>query len=241
MKLKFLFVIAFALLFLAGISLAAEETDKVDELLQKVRYNQSLIQDFRADMLVKTAPSKKAEQKIIKRGTVLVQGDKFRVKINFPKAQEILSRGDTTYVISPTEGLFLKLDTSLFESFSRLPLITQFPLDPYLYLKHLEFAYKGLEEGRHILIGVPRQKIAGIRRINYYIDARYSLPVRIAIYSEEDVLILVSEVEYKFVNGIWVPHNIKSLMTHPSEVQQLEIEYQDIKLNQGISREVFSF
>lgn len=87
----------------------------------------------------------------------------------------------------------------------------------------------------YVIVGVPKKENKFLAKMEFYVDAEKWVPVKILMYGPKDKLMSQSEIEYKDLSGVWVPVKNKSVVTTPAGKMEVEMVFENIRVNKGVS------
>ena len=86
----------------------------------------------------------------------------------------------------------------------------------------------------YIITGVPREANKFLGKMEFYVDSEKWAPHRILMYAPNGQLMNDSSIEYQQVSGVWVPKKNRSTVNTPMGKMEIEMEYENVKVNAGM-------
>lgn len=222
-------------------SMAAADLS-LDEIFGKIQANQDKIKDMYAETKTTIVsdlkiPGAQTEgpQKMVQTSKMWSKGEtKSRIEMLSPVKQTTINNGDKTAIIDPAGRKTVKdmgklrgKDDLGGSGVSLEKVKSQFNLS----------SRKTWNE--YIVTGVPKKENKFLARIEFRIDPNKMAPTRIFMYGPKDKLLSRSEIEYQQIAGLWVPKKNKSLLNTPAGRMDVEVEFMNVKVNQGVSDKEF--
>jgi outer membrane lipoprotein-sorting protein len=224
-----------------------------EALITKLKEAQSLVKDLQADtktvitsnISIPGAPSK-GTQTVTQTGHIWQKGaDKSKVEITSPMKQITITNGSMMTMIDPNTGQKTTQDLSKVQGAGS----TGQGMDATKALDYFNLTVSTNEAGTgeakvYVISGTPKEANQFLGRIDFFIDAEKYIPIRISIYTPKGALMSLSEMEYEPVEvssaeTVYVPKKIKSVVTMQMGSINTEMDYENIKVNQGIKDSVF--
>jgi hypothetical protein len=85
------------------------------------------------------------------------------------------------------------------------------------------------------LVGsVPRKQNKFLGKMEFYVDGDRWVPTKIFMYDAKGKLMSQSVIEYQKVSGLWAPAKNISNISTPMGKMEVEMIYENIKVNEGI-------
>jgi len=231
---------------------------KAEALLAKLKSVQSLIKDLQADTkttitsnISLPGAASKGPQTMTQKGRMWQKGrDKSKVEITEPMKQTTITNGDIMTIISPDTGRKFTQDLSKIKG--QGPGARGQGMDATKALDYFDLTVTEHGTTEYIITGRPKEANQFLGRMDFIIDAEKYVPVRIAMYTPKGTLMSLSEIDYLPVEiysarsgGVastevaYVPQKIRSMVTMSMGSVNTEMEYENIKVNQGLKDEVF--
>jgi outer membrane lipoprotein-sorting protein len=224
-----------------------------EALIAKLKETQSLVKDLQADtktvitsnISIPGAPSK-GPQTVTQTGHIWQKGsNKSKVVITSPMKQITITNGSMMTMISPDTGQKVTQDLSKVQGAGGKGQ----GMDATKALDYFNLTVRKNEGGTgeaeaYVISGTPKEANQFLGRMDFFIDAEKYIPIRIAMYTPKGALMSLSEMEYEPVvissaETVYVPKKIKSVVTMQMGSINTEMEYENIKVNQGIKESVF--
>lgn len=218
----------------------------VSDLLARMKTQQALITDMQADTkttitsnLSMPGQPSNGPQTMTQTGHIWTKGkDKSKTEIISPTKQTTITNGNIMTVIDPASGRKLTQDMS------KLPGAGGKSMDPEKALDYFDLSVTESGSTEYVLTGTPKQANQFLGRMDFFIDGARNIPVRIAMYAPKGALMSLSEMEYEPVQvssseTAYVATKIKSIVTMQMGSVNSEMEYEDVKVNQGIEDKEF--
>ena len=90
-----------------------------------------------------------------------------------------------------------------------------------------------------VIVGVPKKENKFLGKMEFYVDAEKWVPVKIMMYDAKGRPMSQSEIQYQQISDVYVPVKNISNVTTPMGVMKVEMEFSNIKVNQGIKDSEF--
>jgi len=245
LKNKIFSSITFILLYLVFniVSFAqAIETPSAETIISKIKANQSLISDMQADTktvitsnIAMPGTVSKGPQTLVQTGHIWTKGqDKSRVEITSPNKQTTITNGTIMTIIMPETGKRVTQDLSKMKQ----------GMDAAKALDYFNLTVIEAGTKEYIISGKPKEANQFLGKMDFFIDGTKNVPVRIAMYTSKGALMSLTELDYQPVEvssseTAYVPLKIKSVVTSSMGSVNSEMEYTNIKVNQGLKDELF--
>jgi len=219
----------------------------VEDILNKIGTNQSLIKDMQADVttVIKAELKEKKESK--QEGRIWIKGDdKTKMEMMKPVKQITITSGDMMAMIDPATGQKFVQDLKKTRQKSgQLDMgqgsktMDKKKMYDFFNLK-VATASGGLFGGKQFVIeGSPKKPNKFLGKVNFYIDADRYLPVKIEIFNQQGAVVSTSDIDYQKIKNIWVIAKSVTEVKLPVGKMKAEMKFENIKLNEGISDSVF--
>ena len=218
---------------------------KVEDLLTKIREGQSKVKDLQADIvtIIKSdmGGKKEAEQK----GHIWIKGeDKSKMEMISPLRQISITSGNKMAVINPETGQKFVQDLEAMRKKTGQMDLGKNVMDQTKALEYFNLSVKevggffgGVKE--YVISGTPKEKNKFLGRIEFTVDAKKYVPTRIDIYNPKNSLVSSSTIEYEKIKDIWVIAKNTSEVKLPSGKMKMEMRFDKIKVNEGLSDKIF--
>jgi outer membrane lipoprotein-sorting protein len=233
----------FGLMVFTSLSFAADLS--LDELVAKIQANQAKIKDMYAETtttitstMAVPGQKEKGPQKMVQKGKMWTKGkDKSKVEMLSPMRQTTVTNGDKMMIINPETGQKIVQDLKKLREKSGMPDASkQMDLERAKEFFDLSATKKGED---YIIVGVPKKEIKILGKMEFYVDSEKWVPTKVLMYDSKGKLLSQSEIEYTKVSDVWVPAKNVSNVTTPMGTMKVEMEFTNIKVNQGISDKEF--
>ncbi len=242
-------VIIIAILLVPCFSYSADISPEAIIALMKAQ--QALITDMQADTtttivsnLSMPGATSKGPQTMVQTGHVWQKGtDKSKTEITSPTKQTTITNGNIMTIIDPSSGRKITQDLNQGLGAGGQGMYQTKALD-YFNLTVQKSGGATGESATYILSGTPKEANQFLGRIDFIIDADKYIPVRIAMYTPQGALMSLSEMEYEPVQvssaeTAYVVTKVKSIVTMQMGSVNSQMEYDNIKVNEGIEDSVF--
>ncbi|MDD5383002.1 MAG: outer membrane lipoprotein-sorting protein [Candidatus Margulisbacteria bacterium] len=238
-------LIAAALVLTASFALASNLS--LDDLVNKLQSNQSKINDMYAET-VTTITSNMAmpgaegrgPQKMVQKGKMWTKGEnKSKIEMLTPMKQTTITNGDKMLIINSETGQ--KMVQDLKEMRKKAGGVAgsggqQMGLAKAKEYFNLSVSQKG---GNYVITGIPKEANKFLAKMEFYIDSSKWIPTKVLMYGPQNKLISQSNIEYQKISDVWVPVKNISDVTTPAGKMKIEMEFNNIKINRGISDNEF--
>ena len=253
MKIFRLFACLSVSLLISLSSLALAGDLSLDDLVNKLQANQSKIHDMYAETTTQITSNFQSQtsklsgpQTMVQKGRMWTKGkDKTKVEMISPMKQIIITNGDQMMMINPETGQKVIQDLKkLRESQGMAESSKQMNLEKAkeffdLSVQKLDASKPG-DLDTYVITGVPKKENKFLGKMELYIDTARWVPVKIYMYDSKGKLMSRSEIEYqKGDGGIWAPSKNVSNITTPMGKMDVTMEFNNIKINKGISDNEF--
>jgi len=248
-------IFAWSLAFVFAASLfavpsSAGEAMSVKEILNKIQANQGKIKDMYAETITTIVSDlsglkggKVGPQKMVQKGKMWTKGkEKSRIEMLFPMKQITINNGDKMAVINSETGQKIVQDMKKLREKQGLPQSKSMDLEEAMKYFNLSVNRQSslFGEGDYIIVGIPKEENKFLSKMEFYVDPSRWIPVKIRMYGPQGKLMSESEIEYKEISGVWIPVKNVSSITSPAGKMKAEMEFSNIKVNQGIKDSEFS-
>jgi len=238
-------VFSVLLLFCVSVSSTAfAATMSIETLLEKVQSNQSKIKDMYAETtttvtssIVLPGAENKAPKKMVQKGKLWTKGkDKSKIEMISPAKQITITNGDKMAVINPETGQKMIQDLSKTEGKMSKG---KGAVDLEKAMEYFELSVKQTKDGGYVITGIPKEKSPFLTKMEFYVDSANWVPVKILMYGPRNKLLSRSDIEYKKIDGVWVPVKNISTVNTPAGKMDVAMEFANVKVNKGISDKEF--
>ncbi|OGC12061.1 hypothetical protein A3K48_06265 [candidate division WOR-1 bacterium RIFOXYA12_FULL_52_29] len=237
------------LVTMAASMVFADSMASVDLIVKKVQLNQDRINDMYAETTTLISSnlslpgSEKSEpQKMTQQGKIWTKGkEKSKVEMLSPVKQITVTNGDKMMVVNPETGQKVVQDLKKLREQSGLPGSSQ-QMDLEKAKQYFEFtvANQGVPgKAIYVISGSPKKENKFLSRMELYIDGQRWIATKILMYGSKGELVSQSDIEYAIVGGVWVPKKNVSFVSTPAGRMDVEMTFDNIKVNRGISDSVF--
>jgi outer membrane lipoprotein-sorting protein len=173
--------------------------------------------------------------------------DKSKIEMLSPTRQITITNGDQMTIINTESGQKTVQDLKKLRDKSgalaggqsggqmSLEKISEFF---YLSVRKLDPATAGSVD-TYVITGVPKQQNRFMGKMEIYVDGDKWLPVKVLMYDTKGKVMSQSEIEYAEVSGIMVPAKNVSKVTTPMGKMDIEMTFENVKVNKGISDKEF--
>lgn len=228
----------FLFMFLAAHCFASVLT--LDELLVKVQGRQKQVTDMYAETVTvitsnMSVPGQESKepQKIAQKGKMWTKGEKSRIEMLEPTRQITINDGKKIAVINKMTGQKYVQDLSKDKIGRNSQNMSLEKAKEYFNLSLKS------EGNNYIVTGVPKEKNKIFGRMEFVISAGDLLPSAVLMYTPDNKLISKTVLQYQKINSQMVPvKNISDVAT-PMGSMHIEMEYKNVKVNEGISDSLF--
>jgi outer membrane lipoprotein-sorting protein len=225
--------------FLAIQFLASAQDLTVEDVIQKLQANQSKIQDMYAETTTTIISNisvpgakDKGPQEMTQKGRIWTKGNKSKMEQLSPTKQITINDGKQMAVINPDTGQKYVQDLRKLQG-GGVP--NQAGGTDFEKAKeYFEFSVKRGGTG-YIITGVPRKQNKFLGKMEFYVDSDKWVATRIMMYGAKDKLMSQSEIEYEEISGVWVPTKNVSSVNSPIGKMNIEMVYENVRVNKGMS------
>jgi outer membrane lipoprotein-sorting protein len=222
-------------------SVSGAAAPSLDDVVKNLQANQGKIKDMYAETTTTvtsnmTVPGQesKGPQKMVQTGKLWTKGEtKSKVEILSPLKQITITNGDQMAIINPETGQKVVQDLKKMRGKSGQGTVNsgQMSLDKAKEYFDLSLSQK---DGTYVITGVPRQANKFLGKMEFYVDASRWVPTNIFMYDAKGKLMSQSAIEYEQVSGLWVPARSISNISTPMGKMNVDMSYENIKVNEGI-------
>ena len=260
-RIRSIFVSLLLCFFLVSLSYAVDLT--LRDLFNKIQSNQSKIKDMYAETTTTITSSismpgaeSKGPQKMVQKGKMWMKGkDKSKIEMLSPMKQITITNGDQMAIINPVTGQKMVQDLSKIRGQGIKGSRDQGAMDLEKALEYFDLKVRKLDalkpgnlsaEGgsasggeTYVIEGVPKEANKFLGKMEFYVDSDRWLPVKIMMYDPKGKIVSQSAIEYGEFSGAWTPIKNISDVNSPMGKMNLEMKYENIKINQGVSDSKF--
>jgi outer membrane lipoprotein-sorting protein len=217
----------------------------LDNLIANLQGNQSKVRDMYAETTttitsnIKLPNSKDSSpQKMVQKGKMWTKGqDKTKIEMLSPTKQVTITNGDQMAMINSETGQKVIQDLKKLRGKSGMSDASQqMSLDKAKEFFNLSSAKKGND---YVITGVPKKDNKFIGKMEFYVDSQRWVPVKIMMYDSQGKLVSESNIEYKQFSNIWLPIKNQSKVTTPMGKMDVEMLFENVRVNQGLSDREF--
>ncbi|HTY12627.1 MAG TPA: outer-membrane lipoprotein carrier protein LolA [Candidatus Omnitrophota bacterium] len=222
---------------MAGLSL--------DDLIGKIQDNQNKVQDMYADTVTTinsnfSAPgsTQSGPKEMVQKGKIWTKGkDKTKVEIDSPMKQVTISNGKMLAMINPATGQKYVQDISKIKGREQLGDQSN-GVDLAKAKQYFDLSVRQ-DGNNYVITGKPKQANKFLARIEFYIDGGNWTTSKLLVYGPKDKLMSESKIEYQQVNGAMVPSKTTANIDSPAGKMKVSMQFNNIKVNQGINDNEF--
>lgn len=217
---------------------------KVKEVFDKIQLNQSKIKDMYAETktiitssFLKTGSN--APKEMVQTGKLWTKGKKkSKIEMLSPMKQVTITNEDKMEIVNVETGQKMIQDLKkMGKGMWHEQQETGMELEKAMEYFDLSAAKQGDD---YVITGIPKKKNKMIGKMEFLIDGKRWIPVKITLYGIKNELISQSDLQYNEVSGVWVPVKNISMVSTPAGKMKMEMEYSNIKVNRGIEDKVFA-
>jgi outer membrane lipoprotein-sorting protein len=243
---KLFILLILTILLFSTVSYSATSDITASDLLARMKAQQALITDMQADTkttitsnLSMPGQTSKGPQTMTQTGHIWTKGkDRSKTEITSPMQQTTITNGNIMTIIDPSSGRKITQDMS------KLPGAGGKSMDPEKALDYFDLSVTESGSTEYVLSGTPKQANQFLGRMDFFIDGARNVPVRIAMYTPKGALMSLSEMEYEPIvitstETAYVATKVKSIVTMQIGSVNSEMEYENIKVNEGIEDKEF--
>lgn len=235
-KVRSVWLVLSVLLVLCASSVWAALDPAVEDLLAKIKSNQSQIKDMSADVLtVMKSGGKSMEQK----GKIWIKGDtKSRMESSTPMNTVTVVNGDKRLLVNQDTGERLVQDMKKMREKSGEMDFGNSPTDQTKALEYFNLKLK--KEGNdYVIEGTPKKANVMLGKVVFEVEGARYLPTKISIYNPKGALVSSSTIEYQKLKNIWVIKENKAMVKTPQGSMNLTMSFNNVRINEGISDSQF--
>ena len=236
-KIIFYFLLFFAFLFSTSLSSFSEDI-KLEDLLTKLQANRSKIVDIYSEMTTTMTGSGKMAMGAsnTQKARMWTKGeDKSKIEMLEPMKQTTIINGDKMIMIDGSTGQKIVKDLSADKSSGAS--YNQGKID-FEKMKSL-FDLSLRTEGNYYVVVCDAKQKSFLGKMEIYIDREKSLSSKILVYDKNNKLLNQTDIEYSEISNLFVPVKMISSVDSPMGKMKTEVNYSNIKVNQGIEDSVF--
>jgi outer membrane lipoprotein-sorting protein len=113
------------------------------------------------------------------------------------------------------------------------------PMDQTQALDYFNLTLKKEDKKSAVIEGKPKKPNKFIDKVEFVIDTERNLPVEVKIFNAKGSQISGSKLEYKRIKNIWVLSRNNAQVVSPQGNMEVEMDFSNIKINEGISDKEF--
>ncbi len=217
----------------------------LDNLITNLQANQNKVKDMYAETVTTitsnmTMPGQesKGPQKMVQKGKMWTKGqDKTKIEMLSPTKQVTITNGDQMAMINSETGQKMIQDLKkLREKNGTGDTSRQMSLEKAKEFFNLSSVKKGDD---YVITGVPKKDNKFIGKMEFYVDSGRWIPVKIMMYDAKGKPVSESNIEYREFSGVWVPVKNISKVTTPMGKMDVEMLFENVRVNQGINDREF--
>ena len=232
-------ILSFAVLFSASVC-SLSQNITLDDLLLKLQTNKSKIADMYSEMTTTITGSGKmatgSGMGNTQKAKMWTKGDdKSKIEMLEPIKQTTIRNGAKMVIID--EGTGQKIVKDLSADKSGMSSYNQGNMD-FEKIKTLFDLSVRTDGGFYVITCTPKQK-SFLGKMEIYVDHEKYLSSKILVYDKNNKLMNQTDIEYKDISGVSVPVKMLSSIDSPVGKMKIEIEYSNIKVNQGMGDSEF--
>jgi len=234
--------LVFCLALTLTLSTAFAADLSLDDVINKLQSKQKTIKDMYAETvttinstMAMPGQASKGPQQMVQKGKMWTKGeDKSKIEITSPMKQITITNGDKMAVINVDTGQKMVQDLKkLREKEGGLGGSSgQMGLEKAKEYFNLSVRKSGAD---YVVTGVPKKANKFLGKMEFYVNSDKWVPVKIMMYDPKGKAMSQSEIEYAKVSDNWVPVKNMSKITTPMGKMDVEMEFNNIKVNKGIS------
>ena len=229
--LKVCFSYLFLLLFVSSFSFASDLF--LEDLVSNLKANQDKIKDMYCEM--NTTIRQGTGSPMTQSAKMWTKGeDKSRMEMESPVKQTVIRNGDKSAIIDSSGHKTVNdVNNSTMGSMG-----SQSKIDIEKLKKAFDPKVKATDDG-YIIEGTPKEKNQFLGKMEIYIDSENWVSTKILIYDTHDKVITQTQIDYKEISGAFVP--VKSLTESKTMGMNMtiDVKFENVKVNQGISDSKF--
>lgn len=209
----------------------------IDELFSKLQENKGKIQNLQADITTSITSNVKGMKSMEQKGHIWTKSvDKSKTEMYSPMKQITIVNGTMMAMISPDTGQKQIQDLSKVKGYEKNK---NQEMDFEKAKEKFSFSMKE-EKGGFIITGIPKDDNKFMGKMEVYVNSAKMAPSKINIYNPTGKLINSTSIEYKQISGVNVPYKNTSQVNLPNGSMKVEMVYENIKVNEGISDKEFA-
>ena len=217
----------------------------LDNLITNLQGNQNKVRDMYTETVTTITSNmampgqqSKGSQKMVQKGKMWTKGqDKTKIEMLSPMKQVTITNGDQMATINLETGQKVIQDLKKLRAQSGMGEASQqMSLDKAKEFFNLSSVKRGND---YVITGVPKKDNKFIGKMEFYVDSGRWVPVKIMMYDSKGKLVSESSIEYKQFSGVWLPVKNKSNVTTPMGKMDVEMLFEKVRVNQGISDKEF--
>lgn len=233
-----------AFFLLSSLAFAADLS--LEDIIQKIQTNQSKIKDMYAETtttitssIIMPGAKDKGPQKMIQKGKMWTKGkDKSKIEMISPTKQITITNGDQMAMINQETGQKIIQDLKKMREKSGMSDSSkQMSLEKAKEFFDLSATKKGED---YVIVGVPKKENKFLGKMEFYVDSERWVPTKILMYDAKGNPMSQSVIEYEKISDVWVPVKNKSVVNTPAGKMEVEMEFENIKVNAGIKDGIFT-
>ena len=210
---------------------------EINDLIKDLKSNQDKIKDMYVEMTTTMSSQlnlgSSVPQKMVHKSRMWMKGQgKVKTEMLSPMRQITIVNGSKMAMINPQTGQKtvndFKNKQQDFKQFS----------DPAKALEYFNMSVKE-ENNKYVITGTPKQANQLFSKMVFEVDKKNKVTQKVMLYNNKGDVISVSELEYKEVSSILVPYKTRSIINTPQGMMNVDVIYDMIKLNSGISDNEF--
>jgi outer membrane lipoprotein-sorting protein len=250
-KMTGVFGIILAIFLLVSPASSFADELKLDDVIKKIQANQSKVKDMYAETTTRIIsniklPNSKGEQgpqTMVQKGKMWTKGEeKTKIEMLSPMRQTTITNGDQMAMVNLDTGQKVVQDLKKLRESSGMPQASKsMSLEKAREYFNLSMNKKGED---YVIVGVPKKENKFLGKMEFYVRELKSpealseggwVPAKIFMYGPTDKLMSQSEIEYKDFSGVWVPVKNKSAVTTPAGKMEVEMVFENVRINKGVS------
>ncbi|OGC05445.1 hypothetical protein A2230_07085 [candidate division WOR-1 bacterium RIFOXYA2_FULL_36_21] len=226
------FFVIFSLLFLffSPVSFAADLS--IEAIASNLQANQSKIKDMYCEMNTTIKQGSGAPMMLI--GKMWRKGeDKSRMEMIIPMEQTVIRNGNKSVTINSTSG---RKTVNVINNSAMRDLVSQSKFDIEFFKETFDLKVKAIDgDYIYIIEGTPKEKSEVLGKTEIYVDGKNWVSTKILIYDSHDKVMTQTQIEYQEISGAFVP--VKSVTESKAMGMNMtiEVDFENVKVNQGIS------
>ncbi|MBI5399507.1 outer membrane lipoprotein-sorting protein [Candidatus Saganbacteria bacterium] len=244
----------FSVVFVFHLTTALLAQDlSLQEIIDKLQANQSKIQDMYAETTTKITSNiqlptdnKKQPQTMVQKARMWTKGqDKSKIEMLSPMKQTTITNGDKMAISNPETGQKMVQDLKKIKDQGIKGARDQGQMNLEKAKEFFDFSVRKLEALKpgdletYIVTGVPKKENKFLGKMEFFIDSDKWAPVRIVMLDAKGKQINETKIEYAQMSGVWVPVKSQSVVNTPMGKMDVEMDYNNVRVNQGIKDSEF--